>query len=901
MTHFLYTLIIYPLILIIETAYQLVYEIFGNTGGAVLGVSLAVSLLCLPLYIVAEKWQQTERNKQKEMEAGIQRIKKTFKGDEQYMILTAFYRQHHYHPLMALRSSFGLLIQVPFFIAAYSFLSALPALQEKSFWFIRDMGKADALFYIKNFPVNILPIAMTVINIAGSAVYTKGFKLKDKVPIYVMALIFLAILYTSPAGLVLYWTMNNVFSLVKNIFYKIKKPLFVLYIISCAAALAGITYVLAVHNGLFSKRIVMAAILSLVFFTPLAVKACKWLLGKPLKIFVDDKNTRHTIYILSAISLALLTGTVIPSYAISSSVVEFMGIDGIANPNTYLFNSTVQAAGIFVFWFFCIYFLFGKKIQSILAAVSLIMFFCGSANAFLFSGDYGTLNSILVFDKGVSNLPAFIAVNLAVLILIILAILILTAFSRPQKIFVPICSIMMISFFAIGTVNISKIQNEYKALAKKQVQESDKIEPFYHLSKNGKNVVVIMADRAENSYIEPILNAYPELKESFKDFTLYTHTLSYDIHTLLGAPPLYGGYEYTPLEMNKRDSVALKTKNNEALLMMPRVFTEQAGFEAQCSDLSWANYQWVADMSICEDYPKISGSNIERRYTSKWISDHPECVQKNAASNSIKRNFLWFAVFKQSPVFLRESLYDDGNWWASNQSFADMINFLAFYSALDYMPELTDFKGNDTGAFILIENSVTHSSIDLQAPDFVPVKKVTDRGPFSDLSNYDCLSSNAALLRRIAEWTDYLKKNNCYNNTRIIIAADHGIGLSDEIAQGFFDYDSETSNNPDHNHPLLMVKDFTQENSGNHFTMDDSFMTNADVPYIAFKDIIERPVNPFTNKEIVRRIENTAYGVCANGHYDPGQNGIYKYDFNGVDIFDVKDDMSKLSNWKAHK
>ena len=106
-----------------------------------------------------------------------------------------------------------------------------------------------------------------------------------------------------------------------------------------------------------------------------------------------------------------------------------------------------------------------------------------------------------------------------------------------------------------------------------------------------------MADKAESVYAQTILNAYPELKKAFKDWTLYSHALSYDSHTLIGAPPLYGGYEYTPLEMNKRDKVSLKDKNNEALLLMPRVFTEQAGFEAWAFDLSWANYSWVSDMS----------------------------------------------------------------------------------------------------------------------------------------------------------------------------------------------------------------------------------------------------------------------------------------------------------------
>ena len=231
MGHFLYTLIIYPLVQIIEFAFLLFDDVFKIEGISVIGVSFAVSLLCLPLYIVAERWQQIQRDTEKRLEPGVKRIKETFKGDEQYMILSTFYRENHYHPMMALRSSFGLLIHIPFFIAAYNFLSSLPILQGESFLFIRDLGKPDAIFTAGGFPINILPILMTLINIIAGAIYTKGFKAKDKIQIYGMALVFLVVLYNSPAGLVLYWTMNNVFSLVKNIFYKIKNPLKVLYIL----------------------------------------------------------------------------------------------------------------------------------------------------------------------------------------------------------------------------------------------------------------------------------------------------------------------------------------------------------------------------------------------------------------------------------------------------------------------------------------------------------------------------------------------------------------------------------------------------------------------------------------------------------------------------------------------
>lgn len=245
----LYTVILYPLVQVIEISFKLLDKLFDNTGIAVLGVSLTVTLLCLPLYIVAENWQDKERAIQVALKPGIERIKKFFKGDEQYMILSTFYRQNHYHPIMALRSSFGILIQIPFFLAAYHTLSSLPDLHEKSFLFIKDMGRPDAVFSIGNFSVNILPIAMTAINCISGAIYSKGHGIREKIQIYGMAAVFLVVLYNSPAGLVLYWTMNNVFSLIKNIFYKMKNPLKVLYCIMTAAIVAVSIFVLFIYDG----------------------------------------------------------------------------------------------------------------------------------------------------------------------------------------------------------------------------------------------------------------------------------------------------------------------------------------------------------------------------------------------------------------------------------------------------------------------------------------------------------------------------------------------------------------------------------------------------------------------------------------------------------------------------
>lgn len=281
----LYLIFIYPIELLIELVFQLSYELWDSCGISLAAVSLAVSFLSLPLYIIAERWQQKERDIQKAFKPEIDEIKAVFKGDERYMILSTFYRQNHYHPVMALRSSISLMIQVPFFIAAYVYLSNLEMLRGQSLWFIKDLGAPDQLFSIGSFQVNVLPIAMTVINIIASAVYVKGFAFKEKLQLYGMAALFLVLLYNSPSGLVFYWTLNNVFSLCKNICYKVK----------------------------FKRSERLAGDLKKIY------DFCK----RPLVPLYRQSRLRFGIFLLSCIAFLLLVGSVIPSSLICSSVQEF--------------------------------------------------------------------------------------------------------------------------------------------------------------------------------------------------------------------------------------------------------------------------------------------------------------------------------------------------------------------------------------------------------------------------------------------------------------------------------------------------------------------------------------------------------------------------------------------------
>jgi YidC/Oxa1 family membrane protein insertase len=897
MATFLYTLIIYPLIQVIELSFMMFNDVFKKPGISVIGVSLAVSLLCLPLYIIAERWQQVERDLEKSMQHGVDRIKQTFKGDEQYMMLSTFYRQHQYHPMMALRSSFGLLIQIPFFIAAYIFLSHLPALQGKGFLFIHDMGKPDELFHIGNFPVNVLPIAMTMINIVAGAIYTRGFRAKEKIQIYGMALVFLAILYTSPAGLVLYWTMNNVFSLIKNIFYKIKNPLRVLYAL-LVICIAGLDYYLIFkHNGFMHKRLLMAGVFSLLLLTPWVVRLVNYLLSTVFKPLMHDGKARFTLFLLSGISLCLLTGFVIPSYVINSSAVEFADIDGYGSPLVFLGISLLQTAGLFLFWPLCIYFLFHARIQTLLAVSFPIMLLSGLINAFCFSGDYGNLSRLITFSSTITAAAKSVQLLNVAAVLLALVLPAIIYKSGHRTILSGLISVILIAetgITGIHGIQIHTAYRDYKKNLSTEVQAAATVTPVFHLSKTGKNVFVFMLDRAENAYVEPIFDVFPELYTDFDGFTLYRNTVSFNQGTLLGAPPLYGGYEYTPAEINKRNSEKLVDKQNEALLIMPRIFTEQAGFKATVSDLSWANYSWIPDLSICKPYPNITGLNIERKYSGLWVRENPDKVKPDITSSAIKRNLIWFSFFKEVPVFMRDSIYDDGNWWSSDDQTGDVMEFIDYYSELAFLPRLTDFS-SDTDAYFTIVNDTTHSGQELQAPDYTPAVRITSHGP-QPVGSYSSVSGNIAAYKRLGEWMQYLKANGCYDNTRIILVSDHGIG-TEEGKNLNFPKDWPMKYNPDHNHPLLFVKDF---NAHGKLTINTDFMTNADVPAIAFKGIIDKPVNPYTGKEIkeVPPSQKKASGIVLTHNWRPGGNYINTFKVPDEDWYTVSENLFVPENWQ---
>ena len=122
------------------------------------------------------------------------------------------------------------------------------------------------------------------------------------------------------------------------------------------------------------------------------------------------------------------------------------------------------------------------------------------------------------------------------------------------------------------------------------------------------------------------------------------------------------------------------------------------------------------------------------------------------------------------------------------------------------------------------------------------------------MAHYQC---NMASFIQLGKWFDYLKEQGVYDNTRIIIVADHGWPLEQrkEMIFGSIEEGGAIYNPCDGMayNPLLMVKDF----DSNGFNTDVQFMTNADTPLLAMNDLIANPQNPFTGKIITNKAKES--------------------------------------------
>ena len=410
--------------------------------------------------------------------------------------------------------------------------------------------------------------------------------------------------------------------------------------------------------------------------------------------------------------------------------------------------------------------------------------------------------------------------------------------------------------------------------------DSDKPEPVYHFSRNGKNVIVIMLDAAISGYIPYIFSEKPELLKNFYGFTYYPNCVSFGGHTRIGAPVLFGGYEYEP-RLIQKDRSYTKEKHNEALLMMPRIFLN-ADYRVTVTEPAFANYSWKPDLSIFSPYPGITAQNIRGNYTGMWLHSHPE-MKIVSVSELLRELLIRFSFLKISPPSLRIFIYDRGDWLKENNASEQFSpDTLDCYTTLYYLPMITDISDGAENTYTAMVNDLTHDAAIFQYPDYVPKIVVTNQGngPFAEKESYHAMMATFLLL---GKWFGFLQEQGVYDNTRIVIVSDHGKSENSQYPGNILLPNNDWLSAY---HALLLVKDFMS--NGELFT-DETFMTNGDVPIIAMNELIDNPKNPFSDNPVASPKKNEAVITTAS---------VLQYKIADNQWLSVHENIFDPNNWK---
>lgn len=181
------------------------HGIFGNWGWSIIALTIIIRVILYPLTYKG----MVSMQKMKDIAPQIKALQAKYKGDPQRMnaAVMDMYKKHGANPL---GGCLPMLLQIPVFFAIYRVLLNAVELQGAPWllW-VDDLSRMDSTF--------ILPILMGASMYYQQKLTPSNFTdpLQEKIFKY-LPVIFTFFFITFPSGLVLYWFVNNLFSIAQQ-------------------------------------------------------------------------------------------------------------------------------------------------------------------------------------------------------------------------------------------------------------------------------------------------------------------------------------------------------------------------------------------------------------------------------------------------------------------------------------------------------------------------------------------------------------------------------------------------------------------------------------------------------------------------------------------------------------
>jgi YidC/Oxa1 family membrane protein insertase len=193
--------------------------IFDSYAAAIIVLTLVIKTLLWPVQNKATN----QMRKMSLLSPKMTELREKYKDDPQKMNeeVMKLYREYGVNPFSG---CLPMLIQIPIFFGFYAMLGSAIELRNSSFLWVHDLSQPDTVFRLWGFPINVLPIVMAGTMIWQMAISPKSGDAMQQRIFYFMPVVFLVFCYNYASGLALYWTTQNLFSIVQ-LYLTRNKPL----------------------------------------------------------------------------------------------------------------------------------------------------------------------------------------------------------------------------------------------------------------------------------------------------------------------------------------------------------------------------------------------------------------------------------------------------------------------------------------------------------------------------------------------------------------------------------------------------------------------------------------------------------------------------------------------------
>ncbi len=186
------------------------YKYTQNYGISIILLTILIKLAFFPLSHKSYKSMKALQKLQPKMEE----LRKKYANDKEALNreMMLLYKRYGVNPLSG---CLPMLVQIPFFIALYQALMNAIELRQAPFMFwLNDLSAKD--------PYYVTPLLMGATMLIQQILTPSSGDPTQKKMMYIMPVVFTFMFLNFPSGLVLYWLINNIFSIFQQL-YTIKK------------------------------------------------------------------------------------------------------------------------------------------------------------------------------------------------------------------------------------------------------------------------------------------------------------------------------------------------------------------------------------------------------------------------------------------------------------------------------------------------------------------------------------------------------------------------------------------------------------------------------------------------------------------------------------------------------